>query len=56
MYLFFGYLDGATQFARTCGAEGTSSDLLWHRNLWQGRRNLDEDDRRFAYRCMMHAG
>ena len=30
MYLFLGYLDGATQFAQSCG--GTSSDLPWGRN------------------------
>jgi len=29
MYLFFGYLDGATQFAQTCGGGGTFSDLPW---------------------------
>ena len=48
MYLFLGYLDGATQFAQSCGGSGTSSDLLW------GRKD-NEDDRRFAYRCMMQA-
>ena len=48
MYLFLGYLDGASQFAQSCGGGGTSSDLPWG-------RNPDEDDRRFAYRCMMHA-
>lgn len=48
MYLFFGYLDGATQFARTFGGGGSSSDLPWG-------RNPDEDDRHFAYRCMMQA-
>jgi len=48
MYLFFGYLDGASQFAQSCGGGGTSSDLPWG-------RNPDEDDRRFAYRCMMQA-
>lgn len=48
MYLFLGYLDGATQFAQSCGGGGSSSDLPW-------RRNPDEDDRRFAYRCMMQA-
>ena len=48
MYLFLGYLDGATQFAQSCGGGGTSSDLPW------GRKD-DEDDRRFAYRCMMQA-
>lgn len=46
MYLFLGYLDGATQFAQSCGGGGTSSDRPWG-------RNPDEDDRRFAYRCMM---
>ena len=48
MYLFLGYLDGATQFAQSCGGGGASSDLPWG-------RNSDEDDRRFAYRCMMQA-
>ena len=47
MYLFLGYLDGATQFAKSCGGGGDSS-LPWG-------RNPDEDDRRFAYRCMMQA-
>lgn len=48
VHLFLGYLDGATQFAQSCGGADTSSDLPW------GRKE-DEDDRRFAYRCMMHA-
>ena len=48
MYLFLGYLDGASQFAQSCGGGDTSSDLPWG-------RNPDEDDRRFAYRCMMQA-
>ncbi len=48
MYLFLGYLDGATKFARSCGGGGTSSDFPWG-------RNPDEDDRCFAYRCMMQA-
>lgn len=48
MYLFAGYVDGATQFAQSYGGGGTSSDLPWG-------RFLDEDDRRFAYRCMMQA-
>lgn len=48
MYLFLGYLDGASQFAQSCGGGGTSSNLPWG-------RNPDEDDRRFAYRCMMQA-
>ena len=40
--------DGATRFAQSCGSGGTSSDLPWG-------PNPDEDDRRFAYRCMMQA-
>lgn len=48
MYLFLGYLDGASQFARSCGGKGTSPDLPWG-------RNPDEDNRRFPYRCMMQA-
>lgn len=44
MYLLLGYLDGAIQFARSCGGGYTS--LPWE-------RNPDENDRRFAYRCMM---
>ena len=48
MYLFLGYLDGATQFAQSCGGGGGDSSLPW------GRKE-DEDDRRFAYRCMMQA-
>ena len=48
MYLFLGYLDGATQFAQSCGGGGSDSTLPWS-------RKDDEDDRRFAYRCMMQA-
>lgn len=48
MYLFMGYLDGATQFAQSCGGGGSSSDLPWD-------RDPNEDDRKFAYRCMMQA-
>lgn len=48
MYLFLGYLDGAAQLAQSFGSGGTSSDLPWG-------RNPDEDDRRFAYRCMIQA-
>ncbi len=49
MYLFCGYIDGAIQFAQSSGGGGTSdSDLPW------GRKE-DEDDRHFAYRCMVHA-
>ena len=46
MYLFLGYLDGATQFAQSCGGGGGDTSLPW------GCKD-DEDDRRFAYRCMM---
>lgn len=48
MYLFLGYLDGATQFAQSCGGGGGDNSLPW------GRKE-DEDNRRFAYRCMMQA-
>ena len=48
MYLFLGYLDGASQFAQSCGGGGGDNSLPWG-------RNPDEDDRRFAYRCMMQA-
>ncbi len=48
MYLFLGYLDGATQFAQSCGGGGSDTSLPW------GRKD-DEDDSRFAYRCMMQA-
>lgn len=49
MYLFCGYIDGAIQFSQSCGGGGTSdSDLPWG-----GKEN--EDDRHFAYRCMVHA-
>lgn len=48
MCLFLGYLDDATQFAQSCGGGGSSSDLPWN-------RNPAEDDRPFAYRCMMQA-
>ena len=76
MYLFLGYLDGATQyvsfasrslanvgrrrcavgeaesyrpqFAQSCGGGGGDTSLPL------GRKD-DEDNRRFAYRCMMQA-
>lgn len=48
MYLFLGYLDGATRFAQSCGGGSTDNGLPW------GRKE-NEDDRRFAYRCMMQA-
>ena len=48
MYLFLGYLDGATQFAQSCGGDGRDRSLSWD-------RKEDEDDRRFTYLCMMQA-
>ena len=48
MYLFLGYLDGASQFAQSCGGGGGDTSLPWV-------RDPKEDDRRFAYRCMMQA-
>lgn len=48
MCLFLGNLDGATQFAQSCGGGGGDTSLPW------GRKE-NEDDRRFAYRCMMQA-
>lgn len=48
MYLFLGYLDGAAQFAQSCGGGGTSFDL-------PRGRTPDEDDSGFAYRCMMQS-
>ena len=48
MYLFLGYLDGAFHFAQSYGGGGSASNLPWG-------RDLKEDNRRFAYRCMMQA-
>ena len=48
MYLFVGYVDGAIQFAKGSGGGGGGSDLPWG-------RDPKEDDRHFAYRCMMRA-
>lgn len=48
MYLFLGYLYGATKFAQSCGGGGGDTSLPW------GRKD-DEDDHRFAYRCMTQA-
>ncbi|WP_301198677.1 hypothetical protein [Bacteroides acidifaciens] len=45
-YLLLGCIDGATQFAKSCGSVGGDTSLPW------GRKE-DEDDRRFAYRCIM---
>lgn len=43
---FLDYLDGATQFAKSCGGRGGDNPLPW-------RPKEDEDDRGFAYRRMM---
>ena len=43
-----GYVDGAIQFAESQGGGGTSNDLRWG-------RDPEEDDRHFAFRCMMQA-
>ena len=48
MYLFAGYIDGAIQFAKGSGGGGSTSDLKWG-------RDPNEDDRKFAFRCMMQA-
>lgn len=49
MYLFAGYVDGAIQFAKgSGGGGGSTSDLKWG-------RDSDEDDARFAFRCMVQA-
>lgn len=48
MMLFMGYVDGAIQFAQGSGGGGGGSDLPWG-------RDPREDDRQFAYRCMMRA-
>ena len=41
MHLFLGYLDGAIQFAQSCGGSSGDTSLPW------GRKE-DEGDRRFA--------
>lgn len=48
MLLFIGYIDGAIQFAKGSGGGGSTSDLKWG-------RDPNEDDRKFAFRCMMQA-
>jgi SMC interacting uncharacterized protein involved in chromosome segregation len=48
LYLYTGMLDNATNFAKGHGGGGGGSDLPW------GRKE-DEDDRAWAYRCMMQA-
>lgn len=48
MYLFAGYIDGAIQFAKGSGGGGGGSDLPWG-------RDPNEDDRKFAFRCMVQA-
>lgn len=46
--LFLGYVDAATTFAEGQGGGGGGNGLEWG-------RDDDEDDRRWAYRCMMMA-
>lgn len=48
MYLFLGYLYGAARFAQSCRDDSNDISLPWS-------RKEDEDDRHFAYRCMMQA-
>jgi outer membrane murein-binding lipoprotein Lpp len=46
--LFIGYVDGATTIAENCGGGGPTSNSPW------GRED-DEDDRRYAMRCLAQA-
>ena len=46
--LFLGYVDAATTFAEGQGGGGGGNGLKWG-------RDDDEDDRHWAYRCMMMA-
>lgn len=46
--LFLGYVDAATTFAEGQGGGGGGNSLKWG-------RDEDEDDRHWAYRCMMEA-
>ena len=48
LMLALGYIDSATSFAESCGGGGASSDMKWG-------KDPDEDDRKFAYRCLMNA-
>ena len=48
MYLFLGYLDGATQFAQSCGGGSDDTSLPWD-------CKDDEGDRRLASLCLMQA-
>ena len=49
IYLMMGYVDGAIQIAKgSGGVGGGGSDLKWG-------RDPDEDDRKWAFRCMMQA-
>ena len=45
MYLFLGYLDGASQFAQSCRGGGGDTSLPWDRNPAEdGRRRLPLHD------------
>ena len=48
LMLALGYIDSATSFAESCGGGGTTSDSKWG-------KDPDEDDRKYAYRCLMNA-
>ncbi len=40
MYLFLGYLDGATQFAQSCGGGGGDNSLPWGRKEYEDDRMM----------------
>ena len=49
MLLYVGYIEGAISFAQSAGGGGsTDNDLKWG-------RDPDENDRKFAFRCMQQA-
>ena len=49
MLLYVGYIEGAISFAESAGGGGsTDNDLKWG-------RDPDEEDRKFAFRCMQQA-
>ncbi len=48
MLLFIENIAGAIEFAQSVGGGGSDNDLKWG-------RDPNEDDRRFAFRCMQQA-
>lgn len=40
MYLLLGYLDGATQFAQSCGGGGGDNSLPWGRKEYEDDRMM----------------